>query len=69
MKTSILLIILVILISTLAFALPGTLGLPHDANDNCGAECQAIKGGKGMGISTPACNGLTGNYCDKHCQW
>jgi hypothetical protein len=62
-------IFLTIIASSPGFALPGILGLPRDGNDGCGAQCQAIKGGLGLGISSPTCAGLTGDYCANNCEW
>ncbi|KIW71629.1 hypothetical protein PV04_03771 [Phialophora macrospora] len=61
-------IFLTIIASSSVLALPGILGQPRDGNDGCGAQCQAIKGGFGLGVSSPTCSGLTGDYCSNNCE-
>ncbi|OCT54702.1 hypothetical protein CLCR_11454 [Cladophialophora carrionii] len=61
-------IFLIILASSAGLALPTILGIPQDGSDGCGAQCQAIKGGFGRGISSPTCAGLTGDYCANNCE-
>jgi hypothetical protein len=61
-----------LLAATAALAVCGVRGGgPHDTNDDCWAVCQSVKGASksAMTLSSPSCARITGDYCDKYCNW